>query len=935
MKIRKLLALGGMMGCASLAFAANEEIRQLDIVIRDFQPDHSDFENFSEEFIGHGGDMVNFAIPSPGYDLNDWFTTRGAYHSTCGNKESHAGAQIGQDGKPMAPNLYLPQYLQTVSAGPVLQYGECSNTTVPGTIQRGFKKVIGDVKGFVCSGNNTAWANDVYYTPGMVKTYLDFDPPGEDGKYDMYDGVHIRKANEACDNSHFEEWYEDVKGTNLRTNATMDIPQDPVDKKYFVYDYNYNNGGYSPLDSIDALGNYVQPKDCNASIQPNGKCEQFGPQSFSFFCPPYGYQYAVTQADYRGNFTYPLCVAWLANGGPKNPNAAMAAFASYSDPAQVQYYYNMGVNLAAQYNMASKDDLNKPQNNLQYHLTQSANGLASKHIRNYAFTMMGYASFKYKSSNQTPIAAADEVFEFAGDDDMWIFVDGVLAVDLGGTHLAAPGSVNIKTLAQNGHGCHPGEPLATYSNCNGVSASGWADDTWHHLHFFYADRQTDGSNIYIRTSLAELAPSRYGQPTVGKAVVKVDEDGNIENSLFLNTPIADSSIANMVGGNADLAANAVATGDYSGLFASGNPSIVVLRPDPATGLPAVYGYYVTGVTGPTDKGSAGFLYQYEGVMLDAAGNVVATGLLGGDAIAFNFPYNPDTENAGFDESTWALLESWNKKTSHFVTATSGKSVEGFDPPADWAKIDYTATAVLKVVKDDAAPDRPQFTTQADKLTASAGSDGLPNDMTADLVITQIPAGVGDPLTWANDNAEDMMIHSGDETIGGVAPVRTTYGFSSKDGSSNSQLCYSAGDSFDDQSCVNFGFVTTQPFRINVRVFDHLGHFVSQYTKAMDAEAFGKAMGANTSIQGCSGYPMYGSSGAAMINLKMYPVAQSGRLLATGPYIYQVTVVKETSTYCYMSNGTSPTVMVMPYLRTTETQVKGYRRGQTKKGKKKK
>ena len=31
--------------------------------------------------------------------------------------------------------------------------------------------------------------------------------------------------------------------------------------------------------------------------------------------------------------------------------------------------------------------------------------------------------------------------------------DGVLVVDLGGNHLAAPGAVNIQTLAQNNHGC--------------------------------------------------------------------------------------------------------------------------------------------------------------------------------------------------------------------------------------------------------------------------------------------------------------------------------------------------------------------------------------------------------------------------------------------------------------------------------------------------
>jgi len=90
------------------------------------------------------------------------------------------------------------------------------------------------------------------------------------------------------------------------------------------------------------------------------------------------------------------------------------------------------------------------------------------------------------------------------DGDMWIFVDGILVVDLGGTHLPAPGKVDVEVLARNNHGCHTGEPLATYTNCSGASdLTGWADDTWHHLHIFYANRQSDGSNLYIRSSIAE------------------------------------------------------------------------------------------------------------------------------------------------------------------------------------------------------------------------------------------------------------------------------------------------------------------------------------------------------------------------------------------------------------------------------------------------
>jgi len=893
MKFYRWITLGALFGCSVVGFAqtAAQDVRTLDIVIRDFQPNHPDFENFSEESVQHAAEITNYvtntgaAMNAYGYDAI-WYANA-PYHNTCGNMNTidmGIGAKIGTDGLPMAPNPYLPGYLQTTSTSrDVLKYGECS-TKNGNIILRGYENAQNDVSGYKCPGGGTVWSNPVIYTPGMVNPYLTFTPK-EVGKIDMLYDVSISKMNEMCDNANFIQWYADVPGVNKRVNTTMDIPKDPAGSKYYIYDYNYNNGGYSPLDSINPLTReWVAPKSCNASIQPNGYCDQYGPQTLSIFCPPYKYQYANSQADYMGQNTAKLCQDWLNQGGPK----AVISTGGYS----------------AAWNAAGMNG-----------------SLGLQHLRNYAFTMMGYASFKYKAANQIP---TPEVFEFAGDDDMWIFVDGVLAVDLGGTHLSTPGSVNIQTLAKNNHGCHAGEPLSGYTNCVGASdATGWADDTWHHLHFFYADRQSDGSNIYIRTSLAELAPSRYGQPSVSDVVVKVDENGISHNSMYMNVPLADSSLISI--NNPSV------------------PSMVVLREvTNANGVKqtVVYGFYVTSMTGPVDKGADGQMYQFEGVVMDASGNPVDGGLLGDDRIAFNVPWSQGLEDDGnggnYTAEEWSQLMFWSKLVNFYTASSSGKHVEGFDEREKWGKISYTAVAQTAVVPDDPAYDRPDFTTESQTLTNLAGSGTIPTDMTADLVLTPIKAQSGtDPLKWAKDHAEETMTSGGKNNTTVLEGV--VYGAGQNE---KKTLCYNDGSANipgkkSNESCTSWAFPTTQPFQVNIRVFDHLGHFVNQYNKRITKEDFERALASaspgqqGAKVPGCSETLLYGETGAMLATIKMYPVTEKGRLLATGPYIYQMTVVKEAYEYCYMSNGNNATVMTMPFQRSTETIRRGYRRTKKK------
>ena len=849
--------------CACFAGSAFAADAQLDIVVRDFSVDHPDFENFSEEYASFGNngsgqpvyDATGYCagqcaykmlaeaptLGCVGYD-QAWFD-RGALHMSCGNERTRAGAMIGVDGNPMAPNPALPPYLaNVVSTGPTLEYGLCAdgqsrNYTNANSTRESIK---------TASCAKGAWANKVYYTPGMVQSYLTFDAKKSNGEYDMYDGVHIQKAADLCDNSRFNEWYEDVDGVNFRINKTLDLPAVEGQKNLYQVNYNYNNGGYAPLDSV-VNGIYSGAPACNPQVQVKGEnntpinptCAQWGPQSLAIFCPPYNYQYAKDQ---KGAAE---CSAWKANGGPKSPTAAQAVG-------------------------------------------------ANQFLRNYAFTMMGYAKFKYRAQNQ---ANGGEVFEFVGDDDMWIFVDGVLVVDLGGNHLAAPGAVNIQTLAQNNHGCHAGEPLADYTNCTGASdATGWGEGSWHHLHFFYADRQTDGSNMLIRTSLSELAPSKYGQPTITEALATI-ENGQSAISVTMNTKLDANTMAAL---QQQAAANAGV--QVGGKVDPATTSYSMLVRRVVNGQEQIFGVLLTGVKETQGEGDD-VSYEFDGVLVDEQGNIVGN-IRNGDGLAFNY--------MGIEGSDNMVYEYWNTHAIEIVSA-SGKKVEGF--PDEWAKVMLTVKYEEAVVQQDKAINRPDFTAQSQKLTSLAGSDGLPNNATGELKMIPITPDMvngADPNSISADLQKKFV---DDPSLGSYA---TYAGKNSPEG-----LCTHAAGEIDP--CVTFNFLVMQPFRVNVRVFDHMGHFVSQYSQEMGIDEFNAALdGAPKYSDDCSETNKLHGAGAMLVAMKMYPVAQNGRKLATGPYIYQVTVVRIDGKYCAIQAG-EPTEVEFIYTRTSETSTRGYHR----------
>jgi fibro-slime domain-containing protein len=871
------------LSCFLLGFAfinAQDLPAELDVIIRDFQVTHPDFENFTEEQENIKAKGVAFGVQ--GYDITDQFwyakSLRPSNQKCANEKTPEAGIPMGTNGYPLytSPNLYLPAYLSfRADAGDPVQYGEFSSCRIDASfnpnglgILRGYLHELcpGAAKdgadcnaGSVCTRRN--WAQTVYITPGMVQQNLLI--PFENGEFNHY-AARPQKLNLACDNDHFDQWYLSNPDVNLETRTTLILPKLGANSDYYQVDYNWNNGGYFPLDLIDPVTG-VWLGNAPGSMQ-------FGPQSLSIFCPPYVYQWASTQADMNGRSTATLCEAWQANGGPRAPFAALAAANSTT---------------------IGKDGFP-----------------GTSKLRNYNFTMMGYGKFKYKQGSA-------EVFEFAGDDDMWIFVDGVLAVDLGGTHLAAPGKVDIALLAANAHGCQPGQPLASESAVNGC----WADNSWHHLHFFYADRQTDGSNMRIKSSLSEIAPTIFGQPVILSAEFTPEGNAFVTN-LVVNTQLHEGSVG--------LIAN-------SSLYPSYFPIIVTRKGLDASGLPKLIpdtlAFQVESFRYVDYKAAAGgYIYELKGSLCDELSCATKINPQNGDLLSFNF-------------STEATSEARNRfsytNPDLTIISTTGKVVGSYY----WGFGKLIMSVETEIMPTDSTIDRPKF--DNDKLLNEIPlvNNQLPLNATGEVIISALPeeyAQNSDIKKWLEDHPEytsapsgnggtfGVLVNGGVDPTGRFAFVQSYNSSAGTAGLADTTRCYV--DANGTESCASISFLTGQPFRINVRVFDHLGHFVSQYNETITKEAMDvilkkpSAPAGQTQCTDALTSTMYPAvaTGLAVINVKMYPVSQSGRKIATGPYIYQIALIEEPYKHCVNFGGTQNFVDE-PYKRTHFTMKRGYRR----------
>lgn len=245
----------------------------------------------------------------------------------------------------------------------------------------------------------------------------------------------------------------------------------------------------------------------------------------------YAYLKTEREKDEEGDYVRDFKV-YKAIGTPDDGNAYFLKrgnFFPYNDIAEGQYsanrnrYDEKGNALVSGENGRYDELLYKAQGKINYNFgmemtatfTQPVNGLVNgKHM----------------------------VYEFNGDDDLWVFIDNVLVLDIGGNHDARSGYIDFSSgqvWVQTGDEQRASNTAskAGYSTTikkmftvAGASTADFKKDTFgdgtpHTLRMFYMERGNDdwqnASNLHIRMNIATIPA---GSVDIGKSLSDMDED---------------------------------------------------------------------------------------------------------------------------------------------------------------------------------------------------------------------------------------------------------------------------------------------------------------------------------------------------------------------------------------------------------------------------
>lgn len=149
----------------------------------------------------------------------------------------------------------------------------------------------------------------------------------------------------------------------------------------------------------------------------------------------------------------------------------------------------------------------------------------------------------------------DMVFEFSGDDDVWVFIDGKLVGDVGGIHERVGLSINFatgdiriyNTSTAGGSRTYKETSLQNVFGSENLENGTFKAGSYHTLKFYYLERGSGPSNLSLKYNLVDIPAStmtkvdQLGRGVQGAEFELYQTDAAYENEKLIGSGVTDAT----------------------------------------------------------------------------------------------------------------------------------------------------------------------------------------------------------------------------------------------------------------------------------------------------------------------------------------------------------------------------------------------------------
>ena len=459
-----------------------------------------------------------------------WVTTQTPTETTNGdilNKSDNHFHEDGggKDGKPVEESTFPTKYSSTddwnqgINQGHLLLFGD-------GLIHAGLWN-----KG---AGENCRYGRTYAGMEGIVKNVL------KDG----FPEVNLSMANKILTDDNSRN-YELIKDYKLAGDHKNDTKNDP-----------YGNPGYTyaSTDIQNLSKNLISlwEKATSQTITDESATESldylFNPKTSHPNKKSYLDVNGLFQLDDEGYYFYNMRKNFAEFDGAEGENGGKNRFILYDAPATERTDHGENPDSIGNFFPFNKGSEVFNGIDEQGKLTSSV--YCANNTMNHHLGMTVDIEFRQPANGKVNTGSGSKpmTFGFSGDDDVWVFIDDVLVLDMGGVHSEVYGTIDFETgdvyigraFGVNGVPENPADPsiMVTHTNLKALyTAAGMADtvkwaegkttftsNTSHTLKMFYLERGNYDSSIALRFNL---------QPLLHQRIIKVDQYGKpIEGVTF-------------------------------------------------------------------------------------------------------------------------------------------------------------------------------------------------------------------------------------------------------------------------------------------------------------------------------------------------------------------------------------------------------------------